>query len=111
MRNIIFLLLFICSQTQASSLWCEIQENTVTTFQTLVGSQLEQRTSIGEVAGIHTFVTEKSANYFELEAFIPDIPARFYAESQLLEQGHSIALTFWGRDQLISLKCSKRLIK
>ena len=109
MRYLIFLLLFICSQAQAGSLLCEIQENTVTTFKALVEYQLEQRTTIGEVAGIRTFVTEKSTNHFELEAFIPDIPGRFYAESQLLQQGDALTLTFWGRDQLISLKCSRRL--
>lgn len=105
MRNIIFLLLVSCSNVYARSFTCEIQENTVTVFKTEIESRAGQKVNVGEASGVRTFLTEKSNHYFEIEAFIPDVPARSYAESQLSLPGDALTLTFWGREQLMALKC------
>jgi hypothetical protein len=94
--------------SQATLLTCDISLNSKKILShSNINTQVNEKVAIGESQGIIAYVTEKVDSSFSVEAFLANEEARIYAEGPLKNSGEKVSASFWGRDSLVDVLCSK----
>lgn len=107
MKKILALSLFtfLSLNIQAAELECIQTQSLEPVSHTTVSTIMGEKTFIDMAEHIATYVTQKSAHYYVLEAFFPEYDMRGYSEGSLREKEDKLVLAIWGRDQLFELTC------
>ncbi|OFZ30035.1 MAG: hypothetical protein A2622_09265 [Bdellovibrionales bacterium RIFCSPHIGHO2_01_FULL_40_29] len=90
---------------KAATITCQVKINGALISQKVIHSELDTKSNITQRPELTAHVTEKSKQFFTIEAFLPSYDARIYAEGHLKNTADKVAASLWGRDILVDLEC------
>ena len=106
MKKIFFGLLLVSVVVRASTLECESLVNLDTISSDIVSTQLSSKTQISSTDEVVSYVTETKPGVFLVEAFLPSLEIRIYAEGEL-SAGSELKASTWARSIMVDVVCKK----
>ncbi len=89
----------------SANLTCEIRLSNSLILRRDVATQKQAKTVIGETGEISAYVLEKENQHYTIEALLPEMDARIYAEGSLRELQDRVVASLWGRTLLVDVEC------
>lgn len=89
----------------ASTLTCDLVENSEPKIQRHFDIHPGQKVQVGVLESQTIFLKRKTASLYEIEVFNPMIPSRNYSQAVIRGFKDVIAWANWSRESLISIKC------
>ena len=105
MKTIITLSLLLGFNAFATTLTCDLSENSEPKIQRHFDIHPGQKIKVGMLESQTIFLKRKTISLYEIEVFNPMIPSRNYSQAVLKNFDDVIAWANWSRESLISIKC------
>ena len=106
MRYFLFLV-FLNSMGQAATLECETLVNLDVVTSGSVSPVKNVKLKVSEVPEVSAFVTETGPESYLVEAYLPSLQMRIYAEGSLRSLSEKLTASAWDRSLMVDVVCKK----
>jgi len=96
----------IFTSAHAADLDCTISINYEPVSQVTVTTKIGEKTLIDRVDGISAYITQRTENFFSLEAFIANYEIRGYSEGMLSGPSDKLNFSLWERTAITDISCA-----
>lgn len=107
MKILLPVILLACSFAEAATLECKSLVNLNVVAESNAITTLNEKIVVNKTEQVIAYVTETKPSYFVVEAFLPSLEMRIYAEGAIANENDELKTSAWARDIMIDVVCKK----
>lgn len=96
---------FLFATADAATIECETLINLESVASGSVATVKNVKLSVSAHPDVHAFVTETGSENFLVEAFLPSLQMRIYAEGSLRAKSEKLTASAWSRELMVDVVC------